>query len=142
MNEIMELVKQIFHYTENQMIENAIQIIKILYYYIYNKTTDYFEKCYPTCIFCSLERDLSSDISQNCKVCENGYLRSYTFMGNCYIIEYPHNTSKYSNNIGDESYTIVDPCYALNKIPINDTGECVDSCHKNKVFHTYYLNEN
>jgi len=113
-------------------------------YYIYNKTTDFFEKCYPKCIFCSLMSNLSSDTSQNCKVCENGYLRSYTFMGNCYKVEYPYNTSEYFkivNNINDESYSIVDSCYALNKIPINDTGECVDSCPKNTQFHTYYLNE-
>ena len=112
-------------------------------YYIYNKTTDYFEKCYNSCIFCSLQGELSSKETQNCKICKEGYLRSYTFMGNCYAIEYPFNTSNYSKFISniDGEYEIVESCFNLNKYKINNTGECVDSCPQNSVFHTYYKNE-
>jgi hypothetical protein len=106
--------------------------------YIYNETTNYFEQCYETCIFCSIQREYSSAISQNCKVCQEGYLKSYNFPGNCYPLDYPHNTSNYSKIISsiDGSFEIVDSCFDLNKYKINDTGECIDSCPKNTVYHT------
>ena len=112
--------------------------------YIHNKTTEVFEKCYETCTFCSLKGELSSKESQNCKVCKEGYLKSYTFMGNCYPIGYPQNTSDYAkviNNSEAETFQIVDNCEDLGKLKINDTGECVDSCPKNTVYHTYFLNK-
>ena len=111
--------------------------------YIYNKTNDYFQKCFPTCKFCYLINDLSSNINQNCKVCQDGYLRSYIFPGNCYKYEYPQNLSNYSKiveNIGDENFTIVDSCLERGKLKIKDTGECVDLCPKDLVYYTYYLN--
>ena len=111
--------------------------------YIYNVTTNYFEKCYSSCIFCSIQREFSSAVSQNCKVCQEGYLRSYNFPGNCYPLDYPHNTSDYSKTISniEGGFTMVDSCFNLNKYKINDTGECIDSCPKNTVYYTYYLNE-
>ena len=111
--------------------------------YIYNETTNYFEQCYETCIFCSIQREYSSAISQNCKVCQEGYLKSYNFPGNCYPLDYPHNTSNYSKIISsiDGSFEIVDSCFDLNKYKINDTGECIDSCPRQTVYHTYYFNE-
>ena len=112
--------------------------------YIYNETTKYFEKCYNNCIFCSLIDELSSKKSQNCKACKEGYLKSYTFEGNCYPIEYPYNTSNYSkiiNNSEDESFTQINSCFELGKYKINDTGECVISCPQTTVYYDYYLNE-
>jgi hypothetical protein len=112
--------------------------------YIYNQTSDFFEECYSTCKFCSLIGELCSHSSQNCKVCQDGYLRSYRFLGNCYKISYPYNTSNYFklvNDINDEDFTIVNSCYDINKIPINKTGECVDSCPTSTTFYNYYYNE-
>ena len=111
---------------------------------IYNNITNYFEKCYSTCFFCSKVGELSKAQSQNCKVCKEGYLRSYIFPGNCYPIEYPQNTSNYPkiiDNINDESFRIIDSCFNLSKYIINDTGECIDSCPSNTVYYNYYLNE-
>ena len=112
--------------------------------YIYNKTTDFFEKCYSTCIFCSKERELSTQTSQHCKVCQEGYLKSYTFPGNCYPLEFPQNNSNFSkiiNNIDEESFQIIDSCFDMNKYIINNTGECVDSCPTNTEYYTYYFND-
>ena len=111
---------------------------------IYNNITNYFEKCYSTCFFCSKVGELSTVQSQNCKVCKEGYLRSYIFPGNCYPIEYPQNTSNYPkiiDNINDESFRIIDSCFNLSKYIINDTGECIDSCPSNTLYYNYYLNE-
>ena len=112
--------------------------------YIYNKTTNYFEKCYPSCYFCSKENEFSTPQSQNCKVCQEGYLKSYNYPGNCYPIEFPQNTSNYSkivDNINHDSFQIIDSCFNISKYIINDTGECVDSCPTNTVYYTYYFNK-
>ena len=109
--------------------------------YIYDKETNYFEKCYETCTFCSKKVGNSSQESQNCKACEDGYLKSYKFPGNCYGVEYPYNTSEYYknvNSINDENFTLVNSCLLYQ---INETGECVDSCPKDTVYYNYYLNE-
>ena len=114
-------------------------------YYIHNKTSNYFEKCYETCIFCSMENSNSTKEIQNCIVCKEGYLRSYSIMGNCYPIEYPQNNSEVSKVLKDEngekSFEIItSSCLDINKLKINDTGECVDSCPLNTVYYTYYKN--
>ena len=109
--------------------------------YIYDKTSNFFEKCYSTCIFCSTKNDNSSSSSHNCKVCEEGYLKSYRYLGNCYKIEKYYNNSQFFknvNNINDENFTIVDSCNEF--YMINDTGECVDSCPIKEVYYTYQYN--
>ena len=111
--------------------------------YIYNKTNDRFRKCYHKCEFCSLENEFSTDISQNCKVCKEGYFRSYKFPGNCYQIEYPKNLSNFSkivDNINDNSFRIIDSCLDLNKYKINDTGECIEACPNNTQYYTFFYN--
>ena len=111
--------------------------------YIYNKTKDRFRKCYQNCEFCSLENEFSTGISQNCKVCKEGYFRSYKFPGNCYQIEYPKNLSNYTkivDNINDNSFRIIDSCLDLNKYKINDTGECIDTCPNNTQYYTFFYN--
>ena len=111
--------------------------------YIFNKTTNFFERCFNSCTFCSLNGKFSSNEQQNCKVCQEGYLKSYTSMGNCYPIEYPYNTSNYSKIFDAENraFKLVNNCWDLGKLKINENGECVDSCPKTTLYHTYKLNE-
>ena len=112
--------------------------------YIYNSTNDLFQKCYHKCKFCSMIGEFSSNISHNCLSCEEGYLRSYIFPGNCFKCEYPLNLPNYSkvvNNSDDEYFEIVESCPGEKKYKINDTGECVDSCPQETVYFDYYLNE-
>ena len=59
--------------------------------YIFDNNTNYYEKCFPSCKFCSLKNSSSSNLQHNCLACNEGYLRSYKYMGNCYKIEYPKN---------------------------------------------------
>ena len=85
--------------------------------YIYDSNTQYYEKCYPSCKFCSLKGSNSSNLKHNCLTCNEGYLRSYEYMGNCYKIEYPYNESnifKIVNNSEEENYTIVNSCLNQN----------------------------
>ena len=110
-------------------------------HYIFNKTNDKFKKCFNNCEFCSLEKDFSSNSAQNCIICEDGYLKSYKYPGNCYRYEFPQNYSNYSKNVGninDENFTIVESC---NKYLINSTGECIDSCPNQTVWNTYKFND-
>ena len=113
--------------------------------YLYNSTTKNFERCFNTCKFCSLYDKLSNQSNQNCKVCEDGYLRSYTFLGNCYAINSTLNSSKYLkivNNTDDEEFEVVDYCPESKKYKIYETGECVESCPKPYIYYyyTYYKN--
>ena len=113
--------------------------------YLYNRTTNKFEKCFYTCKFCSYYDKLSNKSEQNCKVCEDGYLRSYTFLGNCYAINSTQNGSNYLkivNNIDDEEFEVVESCPESKKYKIHDTGECVKSCLKPSTFYyyTYFKN--
>ena len=62
--------------------------------YIYNETTEYYEKCYSSCNFCSKQNTLSSNLNHNCKTCNDGYLKSYEYMGNCYSIDNLYNNSE------------------------------------------------
>ena len=45
--------------------------------YIYNETTEYYEKCYSSCKFCSKQDTLSSNLNHNCLTCNDEYLKSY-----------------------------------------------------------------
>ena len=116
-------------------------------YYIHNVTSNYFEKCYESCIFCSKETSYSSKEIQNCKVCKEGYLRSYAIVGNCYPISSPQNNSEFSKLLkddenGDKNFEIINSsCSYIDKLKINDTGECVDSCPLTTVYYTYYKNK-
>ena len=111
--------------------------------YILNETTHYFEKCYPSCKFCRLNDEFSSSLKHNCMTCNEGYLKSYTYMENCYKIEYPKNNSNFSKivrNKNDEKYEIVDSCEDINKYKIKDTGECVDKCPTNSSYYYDWKN--
>jgi len=113
--------------------------------YIYNKTTNKFEKCFSNCKFCSIYDELSNQSEQNCKVCKDGYFRSYTFPGNCYAvnsIQNDTNSPKIIRNKGDEGFEIVNSCTEPKKYRINDTGECVEKCPDSQIYYTYRLNEN
>ena len=112
--------------------------------YIYNEATKYYEECYPSCKFCSKQKSLSSNINHNCLTCNDGYLKSYVYMGNCYLVDNLYNnsdTKKIVNNQTDEQYSIVELC--LNKFIIASTGECISECPTNTVFYSYkYVYQN
>ena len=114
--------------------------------YIYDEDTDYYEKCYSSCKFCSIKSSLSSNIEHNCLTCKEGYLKSYRNMGNCYKIDYPlneSNTLTIYKNISckeDESYTVVDSC--VNNYIIAETGECVPECPTTTIFNSFVFNSN
>ena len=111
--------------------------------YIHNKSTNFFEKCFPTCKFCSQNEKYSNYTLQNCKVCEDGYLRSYKYLGNCFQIDYPKNISNFSKivyNIKDFNFSIVNSCLSLGKYQIFSTGECVDNCPDRTVYYSYSKN--
>ena len=106
--------------------------------YIYNKTTNYYEECYSSCKFCSRQKDLSSNLNHYCLTCNDGYLKSYEYMGNCYLIGNQYNNSDTKiiiNNQGKEEYTFVDSC--LDKYIIVLTGECVTECPTTTVYNSY-----
>ena len=57
-------------------------ITKLIKGYKYNSETNYFEKCYSSCDFCS---EISTDSSNHkCESCADDYLPSYKYTNNCY----------------------------------------------------------
>ena len=111
--------------------------------YIYYNVTNLFEKCYKSCKFCDLPDSKSSSSSHHCLVCDDNYLRSYMYPGNCYQIHYPFNNSIYtklSKDISDDNYTLVDSCPNERRNKIMNTGECVESCPITTPYFNYYLN--
>ena len=112
--------------------DDCLPIEQNVKYYVYNKTTDYFEKCYKSCLFCSLMDAYSSELNHNCLTCKDGYLPSYIHQGNCYQINQTiqnKNYPKIVENKTDENFTEVSSCYDISKIYIIDhTGECTSEC--------------
>ena len=108
---------------------------KIIKGYKYVLSSNFFEKCYSSCEFCSQP---SIDInSQHCESCQEGYLFSYSKPGNCYI-----------NNLGIEAEKIVDntnhkfiSTSCSNNI-IDSTGECIDQCPNSSPFYYIEYDEN
>ena len=41
--------------------------------YIYNKSTEYYEECYSSCKFCSIQKTLSSNLNHSCLTCNDGF---------------------------------------------------------------------
>jgi len=112
--------------------------------YKYSNESNLFEKCYKSCKFCSEIDSKSSASSHNCLVCEDNYLKSYQYPGNCYYIPYPFNNSEHTKNainINDENYTRIDSCPNDKSYKIIETGECVSSCPTSAAYYTYKLNE-
>ena len=136
--------KEGFALFENNFTKGCYPINQNYPNYIYTKdNSNLFQKCYYKCKFCSEIGKLSSNNSQNCKICEDGYLRSYKFPGNCYKIEEQNNLAnspKIVTNRDDENFEIVNSCFELNKSMIYDTGECIDSCPKNSYYYYFDFN--
>ena len=106
--------------------------------YIYNEETNYFEECFQTCSFCSLNKSFSSSINQNCLVCSDGYQKSYEYMGNCYKNDINDNSDKIIINKEDESFTTVNSCQETSKhYKINNTGECISDCPTISLYKKY-----
>ena len=106
--------------------------------YIYNNETNYFEKCFHTCLFCSLMNSSSSESQHNCLACFDGYQKSYEYLGNCYKNDINDNSDKIISEKGDESFTSVSSCQeTLKKYKINSTGECVSECPSISLYKKY-----
>ena len=110
--------------------------------YIFNSNNNKYELCYPTCKFCTDNEYNSNNDQQNCRVCNEGYLRSYTFLKNCYEIEDSQRNSEYCKivNQSNEKYEVIDSCENINKYKIQNTGECVDECPISTPYYNYYRN--
>jgi hypothetical protein len=60
---------------------NCYPITKLIRGYKYNSDTNYFEKCYSSCSFCS---EISTDSNNHkCESCTDNYLPSYIYSKNC-----------------------------------------------------------
>jgi len=107
--------------------------------YIYNSVTNYFEKCYKTCDFCSAMESESSQLNHNCFSCSEGYLKSYEYIGNCYKINKNEmDSDKIIINQKDTSFTIVKSCAETEKkLKIKSTYECVSQCPKINNYKNY-----
>ena len=118
---------------------NCYPINQLFEGYIYNSTTNYFEKCYHSCKFCTLMGSKSSSSKHNCKVCSKGYYPSYNHLGNCYKINNNEiNSNKYIKQITDESFTSINSCSDINKtLKINSTGECTEICPNTTPYYSY-----
>ena len=118
---------------------NCYPINQLFEGYIYNSTTNYFEKCYHSCKFCSLMGSESSSSKHNCKVCSDGYYPSYNHLGNCYKINNNElNSTKYIKQITDENFTSINSCPEINKnLKIYSTGECIEICPNTTPYYSY-----
>ncbi len=102
--------------------------------YIYNSTTNKFEKCYSSCDFCYESSGNTNE--QKCESCADGYLLSYGKYGNCYKINNLGLTDEKAIN-DNENY--VSSSCSIYKININ--GECVEECPTSTPFYIYNYNE-
>ena len=102
--------------------------------YKYNETTNFFEKCYSSCDFCS---ESSGNIfNHKCEACAENYLPSYIFPGNCYKINgLQTNEDKKVNSQNEENF-ISTTCFSQK---IQSTGECIDQCPISTEFYIYNL---
>ena len=117
---------------------NCYPINQLFEGYIYDSTTQIFEKCYSSCKFCEEKANDNSSTDHKCKVCAEGYLPSYQYLGNCYKIN-PEglNSEKYVAQKSDEYFTLVNSCSEQGKnFKINSTGECVDSCPSSSPYYS------
>lgn len=116
----------------------------ILQKYVYNHTTNFFEKCYESCEFCSVMGDYSSQLNHNCLSCPEGYLKYFEYIGNCYKInEEDLNFDKIINNVDDISFTRVESCKnTKNQLKVNLTGECFSHCPIINIYKKYNYKEN
>ena len=107
-------------------------------YYYFSYFSKTWKKCYKSCKFCNT---FGNSTYHNCLVCNDGYYKSYEFMGNCYKVDNEEknaNLSKIITNIENEYYEIVNSCYDAQKIyKIFETGECIYQCPTNSSFKIY-----
>jgi len=101
--------------------ETCYPIEKYIKGYIYNNSTNLFEKCYSSCDFCSSISTNDSD--HKCLSCSNEYLISYKNLGNCYK--------------SDDTNFVTSSC---SKYTINSTNECVDECPTTSPYYSFEYN--
>ena len=111
---------------------------KIIKGYKYRESTNFFEKCYSSCDFCS--ETPGNNLNHKCEACAEGYLPSYAYPGNCYKINgLQINEDKKVNNQNDENFVST----ICSSKKIESTGECNDQCPISTVFYEYiYDNSN
>ena len=111
---------------------NCYPITKLIKGYKYNSDTNYFEKCYSSCSFCS---EISTDSNNHkCESCTDNYLPSYIYSKNCYNkngIE--ESDDKIVENRNDENFIST----SCNLYRIESTGECVDQCPETTDYYLY-----
>ena len=116
---------------------NCYPINQTIKGYIYNSTTEKFEKCYKSCDFCTLNKEESSSSQHNCKICAEGFSPSYNHMGNCYEID-EYEKDKEIFSITDNSFTLTSCDLSSQKFKIASTGECISICPNSSTY--YYIN--
>ena len=103
----------------------------------YDVGTNYFEKCYASCSFCS---EISTDSSNHkCESCIDDYLPSYKYLKNCYN----------KNGIEDIEDKKVENQNGVNFVitncslyKIGSTGECVEACPEMTDYYLYEYDSN
>ena len=115
---------------------NCYPINQIFEKYIYNPESKSFEECYISCKFCSKTNSKSSISEHNCLICDDGYIPSYEYPGNCYK---NNNTGKYIiiNSDIEQSFTSIDICPIEKKYVINSTKECVSEFPESISLYSY-----
>ena len=87
-------------------------------------------------------KNANSQENHNCYSYREGYLKSYEYIGNCYIInDNEINFEKIIIDKNDESFAIVQSCRNTEKkLKINSTGECVSHCPEISGYKNYIYN--
>jgi len=124
---------------EKENDNNCYPINQLFEGYIYDSSTQFFEKCYSSCKFCDEKITGYPSIIHKCKICADGYYPSYQYPGNCYKINQDDLTSeKYVEVESNDDFSIVHSCSDIGKnYKIDSTGECVDSCPSSSSYYSY-----
>ena len=116
---------------------NCYPINQMLEKYIYNSESKSFEECYISCRFCSKMNSESSIFEHNCLICDDGYIPSYEYPGNCYKNE-NNNTGKYIIiSDAEQSFKSTNLCPSEKNYVINSTKECVTRCPESIPLYSY-----
>ena len=107
-------------------------ITQLIKGYKYEIETNYFERCYTTCSFCS---ENSTDSSNHkCESCADDYLPSYKYTKNCYNKNgLEESADKIVENQNDTNFVTT----TCSSYKIESTGECVETCPETTDYYLY-----